>query len=335
MRRIAGELAFAAGLVAIGWLVVHFGLNAVLHALASVGVGGFVLLALAHVPTLAALGLSWWSLSRDAPGARPLKFIWGRWVRDAGGDVLPLSHVGGYVLGARAVALTGVSGLRAAASGLLDLFVEQAAKIPYAMASVALLLWLAPRSGFVAPAAIVLAVSVALIGVFVWRRDWIRGRLAASAVAVAEKWPALAAADPGETRAVVAQALAPSGGLAPGLLLHLIGWTLGAAETWLALRFLGAPVSFGGAVVIDGLFVAVRMFAFFVPAAVGVQETAYLLLAGLFGVPAATAVALSLVRRGRDLVVGAPALVIWQVLERRGLRRAPLKRTPLEPQQTP
>lgn len=321
MKRIWGELAFAAGLAAIAWLVVHFGLRDVLRALASVGVGGFAAIALAHVPTLAALGLSWWSLSRDAPGAQPIKYVWGRWVRDAGGDVLPLSHVGGYLLGARAVALTGVSGLRTAASGLLDLFVEQAAKIPYNIAAVALLLWLAPKSDLVGPALVVLAVSVGMIVGFVLRRHWIRERITSMAVGAARSLPGFAAADPVETRAIVAETLAPRGRIGLGLGLHLVAWVLGAGETWLMLHFLHAPVSFAAAVVIDGLFVAVRMFAFFVPGAVGVQEGAYVVLAGLFGAPASTAVALSLVRRGRDVVVGAPAVILWQIAERRALRR--------------
>ena len=71
---------------------------------------------------------------------------------------------------------------------------------------------------------------------------------------------------------------------------------------------------------IDGLFVAFRMFAFAVPVAIGVQEGAFVLLCGLFGVGAPVALAFSLVRRARDLVVGAPAVVAWQLLERR--RRA-------------
>lgn len=321
MRRFLGELAFAAGLAAIVALVVHFGLSDVLKALKSVGVGGFVLVALAHIPTLVAVGLAWWSLSRDAPGARPFKFVWARWLRDAGGDVLPLSHVGGYVLGARALALVGVSGVRAAASGLLDLFVEQAAKIPYTVAAVVLLISLAPKSGLVVPALAVLGVTCVLVAGFVWKRNWVRERLVTMAAAGAASLPGFSAADPDETRAVVAETLAPRGRIGLSLCLHLAGWVLGAFEAWVALLFLNAPVSFGAALVIDGLFVAVRMFAFFVPAAVGVQETAYVVLAGLFRVPPPAAVAFSLIRRGRDLVVGAPALILWQVLERQGRRR--------------
>jgi hypothetical protein len=44
----------------------------------------------------------------------------------------------------------------------------------------------------------------------------------------------------------------------------------------------------------------------------------------VFGIGAPTALAFSLVRRARDLMVGAPAVVAWQVMERRrrGIRTA-------------
>ena len=40
-------------------------------------------------------------------------------------------------------------------------------------------------------------------------------------------------------------------------------------------------------------------------------------LCGLFGIGADAALALSLIKRGRDLVIGVPALLAWQALEGR------------------
>jgi hypothetical protein len=77
----------------------------------------------------------------------------------------------------------------------------------------------------------------------------------------------------------------------------------------------------------ESLLLAVRNAAFMVPAALGVQEGAYLLLAPLLGLPASTVIALSLLKRGRDVAIGVPALVSWQLLEvRRHLRRRPARR---------
>jgi glycosyltransferase 2 family protein len=44
------------------------------------------------------------------------------------------------------------------------------------------------------------------------------------------------------------------------------------------------------------------------------------LLGPLFGLPAEAALALSLLKRGRDIAIGIPVLLIWQFLEGRQTR---------------
>jgi hypothetical protein len=50
---------------------------------------------------------------------------------------------------------------------------------------------------------------------------------------------------------------------------------------------------------------------------VGVQEGSYVVLCAIFGLDAPTALAFSLVKRARDALVGGPAVLAWQFLERR------------------
>jgi putative membrane protein len=325
LKRFTAELVFVAGLAASVWLVLHLGLRPLGQALATIGIGGILLVSLAHLPTLATLGLSWWRLAPDAPGAGPAKFVWGRLMRDAGGELLPFSQIGGFAIGARALSLTGVSGVEATVSSLLDVVLEQAAKVPYAAAAIGLLAWLEPHSVFVAPALAVLALHLVVLAVALARRGWTRARLLKMAGGLDRRWPGIAALDSGGAEAVMARVLASGARMGQSVALHVLGWGLGAGEAWLALNLLGAHISVAQAVVIDGVFVAFRMFAFAVPAAIGVQEGAFVVLCGLFGVGAPTALAFSLVRRARDLVVGAPAVLAWQLLERdrRAQRRAP------------
>jgi hypothetical protein len=47
----------------------------------------------------------------------------------------------------------------------------------------------------------------------------------------------------------------------------------------------------------------------------GVQEGGYTLLGNLLGIPGEIAFTLSLVRRMRELALGIPALISWQLLE--------------------
>ena len=80
--------------------------------------------------------------------------------------------------------------------------------------------------------------------------------------------------------------------------------------------------------VLAGLAVALictlRSMAVFVPAAVGVQEGGYAALAQLFGLPAEAGLAISLLKRAREIVLGIPALLYWQSVEgRTAFREAP------------
>jgi putative membrane protein len=95
---------------------------------------------------------------------------------------------------------------------------------------------------------------------------------------------------------------------------------LGTAEVWIALRFMGIPVSVNQAVVIESLVQAVRGAAFVIPGALGAQEAGLILLCGMFEIPPDQALALSLIKRAADLIVGLPALIALQILEGRRLK---------------
>ena len=94
--------------------------------------------------------------------------------------------------------------------------------------------------------------------------------------------------------------------------LHLLSWSLGTGEVYLALLAIGAPVGLAQAFIIESLGMAARSSAFVVPGAIGIQEGGFILAGSLFGVPPSVAIALSMVKRLRELLVGVPALIIWQ-----------------------
>jgi putative membrane protein len=112
----------------------------------------------------------------------------------------------------------------------------------------------------------------------------------------------------------------------PGVLLsaflwQFAGYLVGALETYWALALLGHPVSASGAVAIEALTQAVRHAAFMVPAGLGVQEAAVVLLAQMFGVERDVAFSLALVKRMREVVFGGAALGTWQIAELSRARR--------------
>ena len=104
-----------------------------------------------------------------------------------------------------------------------------------------------------------------------------------------------------------------------GAVLHMAVWFVGIAEIWLALRFMGHPVGLVEALVLESLSHAVRSAAFPIPGGLGAQEGGFVVLSGLFGFGPEIALALSLVKRVPDLVLGLPGLLAWQALESRRL----------------
>jgi len=315
--KFLGALAFAAGFAVFVWLLVHFGTAPISAAWSALGFGGLAIVVAAHLPVAAFLGFAWWSLGRDVAGASPEKFIWARLVRDGAAEVLPFSQVGGYVFGARALSLSGVSGFFAAISTVVDLVIELAAKLPYLLAGLALLAILKPQSEYFVPGMIGVGISGGLIFLAILFRNRSRGALENLAMRLTDRWPSLRFGHEDETRKTISQALTNNRRTGAGLVLHFIAWALGAGEAWIAFHLMGANISFAEAIVIDSLFTGLRTFAFFIPGAVGVQEAAYVALCAMFGIPAGVALAFSLVRRGRDFIIGVPCLFGWQLVESR------------------
>ncbi|MEM6370355.1 MAG: hypothetical protein AAF851_18800, partial [Myxococcota bacterium] len=88
-------------------------------------------------------------------------------------------------------------------------------------------------------------------------------------------------------------------------------------EIWWALQWSGAELSLIEALVIESLGQVLRAGAFMIPGALGAQEGSFVLLGALFGIPAPMAISASLCRRARELLLGLPGLLAWQLVEGR------------------
>jgi len=108
--------------------------------------------------------------------------------------------------------------------------------------------------------------------------------------------------------------------VAASFALSLVGWLIGTGEVYLILQLLRTPIGWGGALLLESLGQAIRGASFAIPGALGVQEGGYLLLAPLAGLPPDTALALSLAKRTREILLGVPGLLYLHLSER-GLRR--------------
>jgi glycosyltransferase 2 family protein len=306
-------IAFLLGAGILVALTVYAGAGAVMRAIEALRFTGLFLIALLHLPVVGLLGLAWWQIGRDLPGASRRKFAWARLVRDAAAEVLPFSQIGGFVLGVRALHLSGVRALRGALSMSVDLVMELWAKLPYFLTGLVALLALAPNSHLTRVLPLALALTALVVAVPILFRSRLRQALEASAVAIQKRWPNLDAGD--ETKAFFDRIFAERSRLFAAFAIHFACWTIGAIEAWVIFALMRVPVSPVQALVIDSLVMGLRTFGFLVPAAAGVQEASYVLVCALFGLQPATAIAVSLIRRARDLLIGVPTLAAWQYFE--------------------
>jgi putative membrane protein len=245
-------------------------------------------------------------------------------------SLLPVAQVGGHVVRARLLGRSQGDFVAAGAATIVDFTVGVFSQAVYTALGIALLLRMARVRGSNLNEALLVALALLVAGL-VTLYVVQRGRLLAKVAGLFHK--ALA----GNLRSMAgqlhsgAQALDDAvselygryGNLLRCVAWRLLTWLLHTAETWLIMRYLGAPVSWAEALILESLGTAVRNAAFPVPAGLGAQEGGFLLLGGALGISPPLCLALSLAKRARELIVGLPALAAWAWLEGLNRRTAP------------
>jgi uncharacterized membrane protein YbhN (UPF0104 family) len=108
-----------------------------------------------------------------------------------------------------------------------------------------------------------------------------------------------------------------TGRMALSTAIHLLGWLCKGIGNWIAFRLLGSDIDFMGSLAIEALLHALLIPAFVVPGYAGVQEAGYVGIGALFGIPPEISLGVSLLRRARDIAIGTPILLVWQLVEMR------------------
>jgi putative membrane protein len=314
MKRLSVILALVGLLLALV-LVGYFGIDNVIAAVGRVGLGGFATIVAWQVLLFVVLGLAWDVIAPKEALRRPWVLIWARMVRDASTNCLPFSTVGGFVFGTRVATLHGMKWHSATASTVVDVTAEFLAQIAFTAIGVGILLARAPSSDLALPLEFGLGLAVVACVVFVWLQKGAAPLFARLGRRIAGRW----FEDAHERVAVLQAELGLIYGHTPrlviGFALHLAGWIGTGVAGWIAYRALGVPLALSDALAIEALLSAVAAVAFLVPVNAGVQEASYAGLGTLFGVPPELSLAVSLIRRARDVVVGVPILLLWQLVE--------------------
>jgi len=311
----AAYLLLLGGVALFVAVLVSQGVPAVVAALTLAG-WGLLLVALFHLVPLALDAAAIRVLFKRGGARGSMRHaLLARWVGESANSLMPAGQIGGPLLMARHLTQQGSSVHDAAAAIIVSTTLQTVAQILFALMGVALLG--AQAGGHLSEHALrtasliasgVLAVQVG--GFYLLQRRGLFSKIMRAGVRFAGKrdwsrWVSHAQSIDLSVEATYGRA----GPVAASFSLSLIGWLVGTGEVFLILELLNNPVSWVNALVLESLGQAIRGAAFAVPGALGVQEGGYLLLAPLAGLPPDMALALSLAKRAREIILGLPGLL--------------------------
>lgn len=268
-----------------------------------------------NIAQIFASGLGWGPLIEDPRRPGVLGLAWLRWIRVSANALLPIVQAMGELIRAQLLVRHGVAKVRVIASLAIDLGTEMASQIVFSLLGLAVLLMIPHTMGSSTTlwAVVGTALGAGITGVFIAAQRWGLFRVVETMLpklAARAGWTSL-----GELSGLhdtVIRLYGQPGRLWRSGLWHFASWLIGVLETWAAMRAVGIEAGLAEALVIESLGQAVRSAGFFIPGAIGVQEGGYVLICGLFGIPPDRAIALVLVRRIRDIILGLPGVISWR-----------------------
>jgi len=309
----AAYIGLTVGVVLFAAVIAWQGIADVAQALGHAG-WGIVAIALLHLPPLWADSLGWRHLIPHGDRPRRRTVILARWIGESINDLLPVLQMGGNVVKAWLLTARGVPIGLAGASVVVDVTLVVLTQILFTLLGLGLL---APviGEGKAVPVILVGAVILALLlaGFYAAQR---RGLFAFVArlsrrILGASEWTSVSS-KASTIDAEILQLYRGRRALITSGCWHMLGWFLGIAEVWFGLYLLGHPVDIRTALLFESLGQTIRTGAFAVPGALGVQEGGYVLVGSALGIEPGVALALSLARRVRELLLGLPGLAVWQ-----------------------
>ncbi len=314
--KIGVALALLAGIVAAVYVVWSVGFDPVFAAIARAGVGGLALLCLYALAVFISLAFAWFTLLPPQQRIALSALYAARLVRDSIAEISPFSPVGGMVAAARLVVLKGMNASYAAASVAADATTEAMAQVVFlafglgvGFAQFRHLQGSGPLSEAMLAVLLLAVPGIALL-IFLQKKG------AGFAEKIAARFFPQAKAGV-SFRKAIEEMYESRARLALSSALHLLAWVGAGGGTYIAFRLVGGHINLWNAVALEALLCTLRSIAAPVPAAIGVQEWGYAMLAPLFGLPAEMGVAVSLLKRAREIVLGIPALLYWQAVESR------------------
>ena len=228
-----------------------------------------------------------------------------------------MAQVGGEIVGSRLLAREGIALSRAGASVIVDVTIELLTQVIFLLAGLCTLSLLSQGAASGRWLGAILAAGAAILAFLLAQRFGLLRVLEALLRGIAARWPAMAGASLDGLHASALDFYRRPLPLLRCTGLHLVAWMLGSLETWAVLNVIGIPATPLQAFTIESLGMAARSAGFAIPAALGAQEGGFVLAAAAVGLPVAPALALSLVKRMREVLVGLVGLALWRLAVQR------------------
>lgn len=268
-----------------------------------------------HLLQLGSAGCAWRLLVGERQYS-PAAYFRFRLVREGVNSMLPVAQIGGPLVAIRLMIKAGISGALAGAGTTLDLTVEGAMQLVFTLAGLGFLGaeganpdWAPWVEGGVAMAAVGLLVFVTA------QRAGLMRLIEKLFVKLQKHFPNITIETLQGLHEELMRLQRERWALAQAACFHFFSWAGGTFEVYVGLLAMGHEVSLRQAFIIESLGMAARSVGFAVPGALGVQEGGFILAGGLFGIAPDLAIALSMLKRLREISVGAAGLLTWQWAE--------------------
>lgn len=322
-RRFLLPLMGMLGIGAAIFLVINFGYSAVFAAFKTAGWSLLLIIPL-HLLTISIDSEGWGSLLRgQGRKVHRAYLIWAASVRDAIASLIPIT-AGGSITGIRLLILRKIQPSVSVASILAEDALMMASELILLLVGISLYVIFLPTPllylYFLLP---VLFIAVLALTAIFWAQ--LNGKIfdkmaqGIRRFVDSDKYESLVQS-PLVLKESLHEIYSKRGSIWRCVAWQLVSLSSSVLELWVILLLMHEPRSFLFVLLLQSVGRMLRSITFIVPASIGVQEAIYALLAPLGGLSPSFGIALSLATRFRDMVIGIPMIVSWQIVEARGAK---------------
>ena len=279
------------------------------------------LLIIAHIPTLYFDAMTWVILSKNPK----LSLLWSLiivWISQATGKFFPTGNITGEFVRIYLAVKKGLSTAEATSTVFIDLVIATFSLFLIAIMSFIYFLFgsnddlLIKHVIYLSLSLLLIFISCVIFYFFISKRI-LKLFIKKIPSFFAYKIPPQKISSIIRIDRALYQAIKKKAILIKALIFRILGWLGGAFEIYVFLWVIGYDPNIIDVIVIESFSGIIRAVAFFIPAGIGVQELAFIIVGDFVGLNSETSFSIALGRRVREILVGLPAITSWFFLKKK------------------